>query len=122
MGRIYGFAIASMLAGATLVCPVAFAHTKLQSSAPAAGAALPAAPKEISLKFNEKVEEAFSSVKVTGPDGKDLKTPKAQIDTSNPAVLKLELPALQSGVYKVRWAAVGHDGHRQQGDYQFTVN
>ncbi len=122
MTRLHGFTFASILAGAALACPLALAHATLKSAVPAAGAALATAPKEISLKFNEKLEESFSSVKIIDPAGKDLVVPKARIDASQPSVMKLALPALQAGRYKVRWTAVGHDGHRRQGDYQFTVN
>lgn len=46
---------------------------------------------------------------------------KAQVDAGNPLLMKLELPALASGAYSVRWVAVGPDGHRRTGQFGFTV-
>ena len=47
----------------------AWAHAKLQSATPAANAVLDTTPKEVRIQFNEALEAAFSSIKVT--DGKN---------------------------------------------------
>jgi methionine-rich copper-binding protein CopC len=67
------------------------------------------------------VEAAFSSIVVQDGGGKDIEAGKAQVDAANPILLKLELPALGSGSYSVRWVAVGPDGHRRSGQFGFTV-
>ena len=48
----------------------AWAHAALRESDPPAGATLTAAPKQIRLQFNEALEPAFASVKLTGAGGK----------------------------------------------------
>ncbi|MFD2272297.1 copper resistance protein CopC [Undibacterium arcticum] len=55
--------------GWLFVSEVAWAHAKLQNATPASGATLESPPREISLHFNEKLEGAFSSVKVTTSAG-----------------------------------------------------
>jgi methionine-rich copper-binding protein CopC len=62
---------ALLLAGLALVgtATPALAHAELLSSDPAAGAALPAAPKQIQLTFSEPVGLPDSPLSVTGPDG-----------------------------------------------------
>ena len=55
----------------TLIAGVAFAHSELESSAPAANATVPAAPTEVSLTFTEAVEVRFSTFKVY-PLGADI--------------------------------------------------
>ncbi len=112
---------ATLLATAALASPYASAHASLKSSDPQAGATLAAAPKEIALTFNEKVEAAFSSITLSTNDGKPVTVGKARVDAGNPAILHLDVPALAAGDYTVKWAVAGHDGHRRTGEYKFSV-
>lgn len=112
---------AALLATAALAGPYASAHASLKSSDPQAGATLAAAPKEIALTFNEKVEEAFSSITLSGANGKPVTVGKAKVDAGNPAILHVDVPALAAGAYTVKWAVAGHDGHRRTGEYKFSV-
>jgi methionine-rich copper-binding protein CopC len=112
--------LAAFLAG-VLASPLALAHAALKSSQPAANAVLEQAPRDIQLTFNEKVESAFSSIVLQDAGGKDVAAGKAQVDAGNPLLMKLDLPALASGAYSVRWVAVGPDGHRRTGQFGFTV-
>ena len=63
-----------------LVTPAAWAHAALRDSDPPAGSTLAAAPKQIRLQFNEALEPAFASVRLTGPGGKEVTTEKAVVD------------------------------------------
>jgi copper resistance protein C len=65
MKALHTFAIACA-AAAILAAPYAAAHAVLKESSPAANSTV-AAPREVSLLFNEKVEPAFSVG--VGPDG-----------------------------------------------------
>lgn len=114
-------ALACVLTGTMFISPFAAAHAKLTSSEPAAGATVNTPPKALSLTFNEKIEESFSSVTVKDAGGKDVASGKAHVDAANPAILRLDAPVLAPGVYTVQWIAVGHDGHRRNGDFTFTV-
>lgn len=109
------------LAAAALASPLAIAHATLKSANPAAGATVSAAPKEITLTFNENIEQAFSRVTIADGAGKELATDKALVDAANPAIVRLALPSLSAGTYTVSWAVAGHDGHRRKGDFKFTV-
>jgi methionine-rich copper-binding protein CopC len=113
--------IATVMAAATLASPFASAHATLKSSNPEAGATLAAAPKEITLTFNEKIEEAFSTITLSDSQGKEIAAEKAKVDAADPAIVHLAAPALSSGSYTVTWAVAGHDGHRRKGDFKFTV-
>jgi methionine-rich copper-binding protein CopC len=99
----------------------AWAHAGLQSAIPAKDAEVATAPKEITLQFNEKLEAAFSNAKLVDSTGKEITTGKATLDAADPSVMKLTVPALSAGKYKVEYVGVGHDGHRRKGDYSFTV-
>lgn len=110
-----------VLVAAGLFSSAAMAHAVIKQSVPAQGAKLAVAPKEVVITFNEKVEKMFTSATLKTAAGATIATEKAAIDPVNPAVLRLALPALQSGAYVVKWTAVGHDGHRRTGDIGFTI-
>jgi copper resistance protein C len=112
--------MAAAMAAAMLACPVVWAHASLKASDPQAGATV-APPREITLTFNEKIEQAFSSATVADSQGKAVSTDKATVDGANPTVLRLAVPALPAGTYTVSWAVAGHDGHRRKGEFKFSV-
>lgn len=115
------FVSALLVAAAAVGSVPAMAHAVVKKSVPADGALLAAAPKEIAITFNEKVEKMFSTATLGDASGATVSTAKAALDPANPSVLKLAVPALQAGQYVVKWTAVGNDGHRRTGDIRFTV-
>lgn len=121
MNPVRTLLITAAMAAATVASPFAAAHASLKSSNPEAGASLASAPKEITLTFNEKVEEAFSTITLSDGEGKPVVSDKAKVDGANPAILRLNAPALTAGSYTVTWAVAGHDGHRRKGEFKFTV-
>ena len=108
-------------AALTLATHAAFAHARVLEASPRNGDVLATAPAELRLKFNEAVEMGFTSVKLLGPDGKDVAVGKPEAVGSEGNAIVLSLPALASGAYKAQWAAVGHDGHRTKGEVAFSV-
>ena len=113
--------LAALLAAAAMAAHVpAWAHASLQSASPAKDAVV-AAPTEITLQFNERLESAFSSARLVDGAGREVSNGKAALDKSNPSIMKLAVPALAAGRYKVEYVGVGHDGHRRKGEYFFTV-
>ena len=121
--RGYGtvrWAVAGVCAvAAALAVPApAYAHSRLEGSAPAAGATLATAPTEITLTFNETVRGRFSTVVVTGPDARGYADgPVRVVD----AVVHQPLHPVRSGGYTVAWRVVSADGHPVQGSFGFTV-
>lgn len=99
----------------------AMAHALVTKSSPGQGAVLDAAPQEVTITFNEKVEKLFSTATLTNAAGATLSTAKAKVDAANPALLRLAVPALGPGQYVVKWTAVGSDGHRRSGDIGFSI-
>jgi methionine-rich copper-binding protein CopC len=106
---------------ASVVSASAFAHAKLQSSDPQAGSTLAAAPKQVRLKFNEALEPAFSRIRVTGPQDKELPVAATTVDKADPTVMTAALPALSAGEYHIRWTAMTRDGHKVKGEVAFKV-
>jgi methionine-rich copper-binding protein CopC len=99
----------------------AFAHAHLVRAVPAAGDALQAAPSDVTLRFNERLEAAFSSVIVRDAAGKQIDKGDGKVDASDRTVIRVSLPSLEPGVYKVEWRAVSADTHKVSGDFTFKV-
>lgn len=106
---------------AALSASSALAHAVVKQSVPAQGAILAAAPKEVRITFNEKVEKMFTAATLKNAAGATVGTAKAALDPADPATLRLPLPALKAGKYSVHWSAVGGDGHRRTGELRFTI-
>jgi copper transport protein len=112
-------AVVLLLAGAP--APVS-AHADLQQAEPAAGAAVPAPPAELRLRFTEPLDRSATRVEVIDERGTRLTTPDPTIGPPNDRLLTIELGDLGEGVYTVRWWSLSQvDGHRWQGVYRFGV-
>jgi copper resistance protein C len=116
MSPIKSFAAAALLSVAC--ASQAAAHAKLVESNPAASATV-AAPKQIVLRFNEKLEAKFSGFDLSVGGAK---TPvKTSVGGDGVTMIGAPAKPLAAGAYKVDWHAVTADGHRMQGSYGFTV-
>jgi copper resistance protein C len=100
--------------------PAVFAHSVPTKYDPAPNSTV-GAPSVLTVHFSEEVEPRYSSLAVSGPDGKPVNQEKSQVSTDK-KVITLALPALVPGTYSVHWISVASDdGHRMQGDYKFHV-
>ncbi len=99
----------------------AFAHAHLVSAVPGSGDTLQAPPGDVMLRFNERLEPAFSSVVVRDAAGKQIDKGDGKVDKSDRTVIRVTLPSLEPGVYKVEWRAVSADTHKVSGDFTFKV-
>jgi len=104
-------AVAAALAGQ------AQAHAALVKADPAKEASVGAAPT-INLQFSEKVEPKFSGAQLMKANGDNV--PVTSKASGNTIVATPKAP-LKPGSYMVMWYAVADDGHRSNGDYNFTV-
>ncbi len=114
MFSLAAVASAAALFGAT----AADAHAKLVSSSPAANTTV-AAPKQLVLKFNEKLQRKFSGADIAMPG---MATPaKISVAKDGKTMIVKPTTALMAGAYTVKWHAVTSDSHRMEGTYSFTV-
>jgi methionine-rich copper-binding protein CopC len=96
------------------------AHAIVRHAAPADGETV-ADPRQISLTFNSRIEQRFSSMVLEGPGS--LRRPLgrvASLATANKLVCAL--PPLEPGRYRVRWRVLAADGHITEGSLGFTVS
>jgi copper resistance protein C len=114
-------------AAVTLLCAFAllvgaapaFAHTRLESSDPADGASLDAAPQRVSLTFNEAMQPGFATVTVIGPDGTAYQSGDVTADRGTVAVGVA--PLGPAGRYEIGYRVISEDGHPVTGSVAFTL-
>jgi methionine-rich copper-binding protein CopC len=113
--------IAGALATAALLSATqAAAHASLVKSNPAANATV-AAPKTISLTFNEDLTPAFSGFDLAMTDGMKAAV-KTTFSKDHKTIVGTPQGKLMAGTYKITWhAAAADDGHRTDGTLTFTV-
>jgi copper transport protein len=104
---------------ATWCAPPAAAHTKLQSSAPAAGSTSDGPVDEVALTFTLPVTSLGDGIVIAGPAG----TVTADVATAEGGLVLVATPAepLAAGDYTVRWTAAAQDGHPLEGTFGFAV-
>ena len=95
----------------------AFAHARLLKSSPSAGAKVDS-PAHITLRFSEALEPAFSGALLLDEDGRNVSGEPVKV---NGTMMTMKPGVLPAGVYHVNWHSVGHDTHRLDGDFSFTV-
>ncbi|WP_098743354.1 copper resistance protein CopC [Paenibacillus sp. EZ-K15] len=104
-----------------LVFPTAtWAHSKLETSTPAADTKLTESVQEVSLSFNENIDENLSTLKIKNAQGESVEVAEVKIN-QNTMLGALAAP-LPSGSYTVEWKIVGGDGHPVDGTYAFEVD
>src|SRR5687768_12398400 len=101
---------------------IIFAHAVPRATRPAANAVLHEAPREITIRFSERVEARASSLQVLDAHGIRIDEGKATIASEDPWLYRLVLPPLGAGVYTVSWRVMSaDDGHVTDGAYVFVV-
>jgi methionine-rich copper-binding protein CopC len=106
---------------ALAVPAAAFAHAHLRTAVPAPGGTVGKAPTELVINYSEAVEPHFSTVAVTGPDGKRVDNGSVHTAPGNAHELVVPLKPLPPGRYTVVWHATSVDSHKTHGNYTFTV-
>ena len=116
---ILGFAAGAVM---TLsVIAAAFGHAHLVRATPTVGGTVHEAPAEVLLRFNEKLESAFSSVVVRDSAGKQVDKADAQVDKADRLLMRVSLQPLTPGTYKVEWRVMSADTHKVNGNFTFVV-
>jgi copper resistance protein C len=112
-----GIVIVAVLGLAT----VAAAHGVLERTEPRGGSTVKSAPTQVRLQFTGAIEPAYSQVHVLSGAGRRVDLGDSRVDPENRALLRVSLPALPPGRYKVAWRVLSVDSHVTQGDFTFRV-
>ncbi|MFZ1057967.1 MAG: copper resistance CopC family protein [Candidatus Rokuibacteriota bacterium] len=97
------------------------AHSFLDRADPRAGSTVKTAPAQVRIWFTESLEPAFSSVRVLDEAGRRVDKGDGHVDPSNLKLLRVSLPPLPPGTYKVIWRVLSVDSHVTEGDFTFRV-
>lgn len=97
------------------------AHSFLDRADPRAGSTVKTAPAQVRIWFTESLEPAFSSVRILNQAGRQVDKGDGQVDPSNLKLLRVSLPPLPPGIYKVVWRVLSVDSHVTEGDFTFRV-
>jgi methionine-rich copper-binding protein CopC len=102
-------------------CVLAHAHAFLERAQPPVGSTVRGSPREVRLWFTSPLEPAFSTVKVLDASGRQVDNKDKQVDGGDSAQMKLTVPPLGKGIYRVVWHALSVDTHVTEGDFTFEV-
>jgi methionine-rich copper-binding protein CopC len=120
--KLHAWITAALLSSVALVwTPAVLAHAFPEEMQPGAGAVLHAAPKQVRIRFDSRVEQEFSVIVVKDASGERI-SGRTKIDPVSRKTLEVSLPELTPGEYHVYWNVVSWDGHRTKGDYVFHVD
>jgi methionine-rich copper-binding protein CopC len=113
--------IALLLPTVALMCLSApsFAQMAMKEKVSIAeGAVLKEAPKTVEIVFAHEV--VVQDMRLTGPNGKAMSI-AYKPDAKRVGALKLPLPALGPGSYRLAWRTAGGDGHVMRGGVNFSL-
>jgi hypothetical protein len=125
MSQLASPAHPTLLLALLLALPVcgagpAAAHAIVVTSEPTAGATLAAAPAQVTIRFNSRLDHERSRLLLIGAD--NAATPLAIAAQGDPAALTAPLPpGLPPGAWRLRWQVLAIDGHITRGDIPFTL-
>jgi len=98
------------------------AHAFLERADPRVGSTVRNPPAQVRLWFTESLEPAFSSVLVVNEAGQRIDKGDGQVDPANLTLLRISLPSLAPGTYKVIWRVLSVDSHVTEGDFTFRIS
>lgn len=98
----------------------ATAHAVLERAEPRPASKVATMPAEVKLWFTENLEPAFSTVRVVDARDRRVDREDARVEAANPALLRVSLPPLAPGPYRVIWRVVSVDTHVSQGHFTFS--
>lgn len=121
LGALRRVLVLVLLAVPLLAAGLADAHAKLARSDPPASSTLRGTPPEVRLWFTENLEPAFSAAQLLDGERRQVDGAVAQVDAVNAALLRMRLPALGPGQYRVVYRVVSVDSHVTAGELTFRI-
>ena len=99
----------------------ALGHSGLQRAEPPVESKLKRPPSEVKLYFTERLEPAYSTIRVEDDNGAQVDRQDSHVDPSNSHVLRATLQLLEHGAYSVIWRVLSVDGKVSEGRFTFRV-
>ena len=111
-------AAASVVAFALAVGGPAAAHSRPETTAPANGEVVAAAPRVISISFDKPMR--VTTIELTGADGEAFALERTD-EMASVTHFEAVPPPLPAGRYTVTWRGLSEDGHAMSGRFSFEV-
>ena len=110
--------VASAAFALSLLAGAAAAHSRPETTAPADGEVVAAAPAVIAISFDKPMR--VTTIELTGADGETFALERT--DEMAP-VTRFEAtpPPLPAGRYTVTWRGLSEDGHAMNGRFSFEI-
>ena len=96
-------------------------HAVLQRAEPRVESRLKRPPDEVKLYFSERLEPAYSALRVVNERGEQVDRRDSRVDRADPTLLRATLPPLPPGTYKVLWRVLSIDADVTDGAFTFRV-
>ncbi len=109
------------LATCVLAASPAIGHAVLQRAEPRVDSTLRRPPDEVKLYFSERLEPAYSTLRVLNDRDAQVDRRDSRVDRSNPALLRATLPPLPPGTYRVVWRVLSIDADVTEGTFAFRI-
>jgi len=116
MGRLVALATLLLLLAVSVS-----AHGILERTEPRANGTVATPPSHVRLWFTGALEPAYSRVRVEDERGARVDLGDSAVDGQNRALLRVSVPALAAGRYKVVWRVLSVDSHVTEGTFSFSV-
>jgi len=114
-------ALTASLAAVLALTINAYAHAYPDHADPKVGSTISVSPSIVRIWFDSALEPAFSSIMVHNVNGEMVDKRDGQVDPSDPTLLKISVPPLPPGTYRVIWNVVARDTHQTSGSFTFTI-
>lgn len=101
-----------------LATGTAQAHAFLDHAEPRVGNKVASPPRTVTLTFTQKLEAAFSSITITGPNGQRVDAGRTSVSGNQ---MSVPLKAGGTGTYHVNWHVLSVDTHTTHGSFTFQV-
>ncbi len=117
--------LAAMIAAcvaAMAAAPAALAHAQLLGTSPAAGATVPAQPREVIFQFNQNVGGTLGAVRVYNAAGEEVDDLDVSHPQGNEHWMGVGLkPGLPDGTYTATYRVISADTHIVYGGFVFSI-
>lgn len=122
LGRARAIVVAALAFIAVIVfTSQAQAHASLDRALPAQGSTVRASPAQARLWFTQRIEPAFSYVRVYDAKGARVDKDDSSPSAADATELRVSLPMLAPGTYRVQWRVLSVDTHVSEGEFKFDV-
>ena len=119
MNRLGKICLTVLLSGAA--AGHAHAHAFVDHAEPPVGGKVKQIPHMVRIWFTESIQPPLSVIKVFDAAQKQVDKKDTHSDARDKALLKVSIPSLGPGTYKVIWRVTSVDDHVTNGDFTFRV-